>query len=583
MEPNPSQPDALQDAQRIQRALNLTDEDIASIHTAPTITQQRQHQKYQKDLALYERLFTEMAQRRFPLGADDNQDLNYLQRFLQLRSEDVQAIEAKVTAQIDPATTLFTEAPQPEASTAATPAKTNLVSPADSYSSPISLPDESTPTPISSQVTPPPSSSEPPAAPDNLEMLLAANLGNSTKPLSNRELLVMRLIQLLEEEQAHPNGDVPTTLPPTELRPVGATMQPDMPGVPGASNPVDGLVPPMPSNSPAEGYREPSPSRVEAITSTRTVTNNSSQTTLSSFLASLLPWLIGVGVIGAIAAGTWAALNSFKVKVPLPFGKQTVAVGDIKTTLQSGIQKMQENRFNEGIELFDRVLATDSKNTSALINRGMAYHRLNRVPEAIRDYDQAITLLLETVTANTGNRTRLTYPELAIAYSNRSHAHYDQKNYEQALKDANLAVDYDPRLATAPLNLANAQLARGDRSGALKSYNKGISMQPNQFHRARAHNNRGNLYREENRLRDAILDYDQAIQLDETYADAWRNRGLAREQNGDRQGAETDLRQAATLYETQGNRLMNQTTLDELARLQQGVSPSTRQTSSPAI
>ncbi|MFM6202266.1 MAG: tetratricopeptide repeat protein, partial [Dolichospermum sp.] len=49
----------------------------------------------------------------------------------------------------------------------------------------------------------------------------------------------------------------------------------------------------------------------------------------------------------------------------------------------------------------------------------------------------------------------------------------------------------------------------------------------------------------------AISDYNQAIQINPNYAQAYGNRGLAKSALGDKQGAIEDLQKAAQLFKAQ--------------------------------
>jgi tetratricopeptide (TPR) repeat protein len=76
---------------------------------------------------------------------------------------------------------------------------------------------------------------------------------------------------------------------------------------------------------------------------------------------------------------------------------------------------------------------------------------------------------------------------------------------------------------------------------------------------ADAYYNRGNAKSESGDKQGAISDYNQAIRINPNYADAYYNRGLAKSQSGDKQGAISDYNQAirinpndATTYYNRG-------------------------------
>ncbi len=86
---------------QLQKALGLTDSDTAAIDAAPYVAeQQMQREQYQKSLALYEQVLLTSMRRQFPLAESDRQMLDRWQQVLQLREDDVQAIQNRLTAQI---------------------------------------------------------------------------------------------------------------------------------------------------------------------------------------------------------------------------------------------------------------------------------------------------------------------------------------------------------------------------------------------------------------------------------------------------------------------------------------------------
>jgi tetratricopeptide (TPR) repeat protein len=70
-------------------------------------------------------------------------------------------------------------------------------------------------------------------------------------------------------------------------------------------------------------------------------------------------------------------------------------------------------------------------------------------------------------------------------------------------------------------------------------------------------------------LQGAIADYNSALKINSNYADAYNNRGLARSDVGDKQGAIADLQKAAELFQQQGNTQLSQTILEYIKKLQQ--------------
>jgi tetratricopeptide (TPR) repeat protein len=85
---------------------------------------------------------------------------------------------------------------------------------------------------------------------------------------------------------------------------------------------------------------------------------------------------------------------------------------------------------------------------------------------------------------------------------------------------------------------------------------------------ALAYNNRG-LARDE--LRDkqgAIADYNKALQINPNLAQVYNNRGNVRDELGDKQGAIADFQKAADLFQQQGDKDSYQKAIDNLRNLQ---------------
>lgn len=67
----------------------------------------------------------------------------------------------------------------------------------------------------------------------------------------------------------------------------------------------------------------------------------------------------------------------------------------------------------------------------------------------------------------------------------------------------------------------------------------------------------------------AIADFNQAIKFDPALAEAYENRGILYSQTGNKPAALVDLRQAAQLFQKQGDRDSYQQTLEFIQQVQQ--------------
>jgi tetratricopeptide (TPR) repeat protein len=91
-----------------------------------------------------------------------------------------------------------------------------------------------------------------------------------------------------------------------------------------------------------------------------------------------------------------------------------------------------------------------------------------------------------------------------------------------------------------------------DPQGALADYNQAIALNPSD---AEAYNSRGVLkYQILKDDRGALADFDRAIAVAHNYADAYQSRAILKyEQLNDRAGGIADLQEAARLAAVQGN------------------------------
>jgi len=105
----------------------------------------------------------------------------------------------------------------------------------------------------------------------------------------------------------------------------------------------------------------------------------------------------------------------------------------------------------------------------------------------------------------------------------------DEAKQEQAAAAYRKALEADPYLAAALINLANIHYARNELAEAQALYERAIGLEPDFFE---AHFNLGNIYHDLGRLEEAIGCYRTALKLAPTYADAHFYLAVACEKSG---------------------------------------------------
>lgn len=201
---------------------------------------------------------------------------------------------------------------------------------------------------------------------------------------------------------------------------------------------------------------------------------------------------------------------------------------------------MGQKKFEEAIEVFDRSLKIMPKNPRALGNRGNCYLGLDQTDKALSDFRKTLSMAPEF-------RPVLSKP-MSQAYLKRGRKSIDAGQPQEALKDFESAVKWNPRNAAAFSEMSfMAQQSRqydacvsytnkaihadpafsdgyGNRAACLASMGKGdqavsdlgtaIKLQPNYapFYASRA----GILYNL-GRQSDALIDAKRAVALDPAF------------------------------------------------------------------
>ena len=103
------------------------------------------------------------------------------------------------------------------------------------------------------------------------------------------------------------------------------------------------------------------------------------------------------------------------------------------------------------------------------------------------------------------------YPTVITAYNNRGVAYFFLRDYNKAIQDFYLALQYAPYNAGSYNNLCRTYLAKGEYDNALSSCQKALLFKPD-F--SVAYINLGDTYHRLGKYNEAILSYERAIKLD---------------------------------------------------------------------
>ena len=160
-------------------------------------------------------------------------------------------------------------------------------------------------------------------------------------------------------------------------------------------------------------------------------------------------------------------------------------------------------------------------------------------------------LLIKTGVVLSTTGLLLSFPEKVNAgdnsyYFNRAYDKAKRGDHYGAISDYTKAIEINPQYESAYYNRGNAKEDLEDYYGAISDYEKAIEINPK---KVKAYNNIAFIKRKKeiNDNYGAIFYATKAIEIDPNSSNAYLNRGVAKENIGDMQGACNDWRQASYL------------------------------------
>jgi tetratricopeptide (TPR) repeat protein len=236
-------------------------------------------------------------------------------------------------------------------------------------------------------------------------------------------------------------------------------------------------------------------------------------------------WYLGtlVPVIGLVQVGLWPAMADRFVYVPLiglfimiawgiaelPLNRRFKLKGltpaAVATLLLLAVVSWSQVRYwRNSVALFEHTLDLTEDNYVIHNNLGFALAELNRIPEAIQHYSEALRI----------------NPEYEKAHNNIGTAFIFQGQLERAVGHFANALRLDPNFRDAHYNLGLALEALGNYEGAIYHYTQTLRIDPDY---ARAHNNLGVILIHEGRIDEAVFHFQEALRIRPDYTGARYN------------------------------------------------------------
>jgi tetratricopeptide (TPR) repeat protein len=220
---------------------------------------------------------------------------------------------------------------------------------------------------------------------------------------------------------------------------------------------------------------------------------------------------------------------------------------------------IQRQLYTDAIRILTQAIETDSQNTAAYCNRGLAYALQSDYERAFEDFEQAKRLDPGYATAfSHEGRVYVQQREYqkaitaldrateldgtnALAFCYRGQAWRSLGQLDAAIQDFSRALSHDSDLHLAYVERGLTYVSLGDYISAVYDFDNAIRTNRNS---AQAYGNRGAAYMGLGDHQRSIYDLDTVIELNPRLADAYSNRGRARHLLGDVEGAIDDLDEA---------------------------------------
>ena len=247
------------------------------------------------------------------------------------------------------------------------------------------------------------------------------------------------------------------------------------------------------------------------------------------FWLKALAAVLAACVVGGLAMMTWQRAHTFASAEALwrdvTEKNPTAAVG--WDSLAMALAKNEQTR-TEAINCYSRAIELSPDNASTYVNRGGLYISMNKLEQAMADFQAAAAI----------------EPELASAHGNIGLIYSEMRKYDEAMAAYNRALASDPTHVASYSGRGKIHMLRGETEKAMEDFDRAVRYAP---HIALTHYNRGNVHVRLKDFKAAIGDFTRAIELDPEMMAAYFNRGVAYQATGLHQLAIDDFTKAIEL------------------------------------
>jgi len=182
----------------------------------------------------------------------------------------------------------------------------------------------------------------------------------------------------------------------------------------------------------------------------------------------------------------------------------------------------------QALDFFTQQIRAHPRDAFLHAMRAFLWRDKREFDNALRDDNEAIEL----------------DPKNAANYCNRGFDRHSKKEYDKAINDFDLAIRLDPKNTLAYVGRGISRATRKEYDKAIADYSEAIWLDPLSI---TAYYNRGLAWQSKKEYAKAVVDYDLAIRLDPQHAHAYRQRASAWAAQKKYDNAITDYNEAIRL------------------------------------
>lgn len=214
---------------------------------------------------------------------------------------------------------------------------------------------------------------------------------------------------------------------------------------------------------------------------------------------------------------------SYVLTLSLAVGVLTGCTPSGPKALLQGEALLKQNRLSEAIKKIEKATKRMPNNERAWLFLGMAYHQSGDHQKALLAYERVNTL----------------NPGMSILPYNLGCLYLDMKNYNLAINSFSSYLRFNNQSADAWEKIGYAYLAIQQTNTAVDCLNNFLKFSPGN---AKAHNSLGLILMAENRIPEALQQFQYSARYDTSYAPPYLNMGVIFQQRGGETNIQTAIR-----------------------------------------